>query len=93
MKKYAKLINPIDNVVISLNQIEASESFFVKNKNSETEFISKQSIPFGHKIAICVIPSGGNIIKYGKEIGYATEEIQVGDWVHTHNVKDNYEVK
>jgi altronate dehydratase len=87
------LIDPKDNVVISLSQIEANESFFVKSNNSETEFISKQPVPFGHKIAISSIPTGGKIIKYGKEIGYATNDIHIGDWVHTHNVKDNYEVK
>ena len=41
----------------------------------------------GHKIAICDIPKGTDIIKYGYPIGYATENIKVGDAVHSHNMK------
>lgn len=43
----------------------------------------------GHKYAICDIPKGENIIKYGNPIGYATEDIKKGQHVHTHNVKTN----
>lgn len=43
----------------------------------------------GHKIALCDIKKGENIIKYGYPIGYATENISKGDHVHTHNVKTN----
>ena len=41
----------------------------------------------GHKIAICDIPQGEDIIKYGYPIGYATENIKEGDSVHSHNMK------
>ena len=43
----------------------------------------------GHKYAICDIPSGTDIIKYGNPIGHATEDIVAGELVHTHNVKTN----
>ena len=43
----------------------------------------------GHKYALCDIPKGENIIKYGNPIGHATEDIKRGDHVHTHNVKTN----
>lgn len=43
----------------------------------------------GHKIALEDIKSGENIIKYGYPIGYATEDINAGDHVHTHNIKTN----
>ncbi len=41
----------------------------------------------GHKIAICDIQKGTDIIKYGYPIGYATENIKEGDSVHSHNMK------
>ena len=41
----------------------------------------------GHKIALCDIPEGADIIKYGYPIGYATENIKQGDCVHSHNMK------
>ena len=43
----------------------------------------------GHKIAICDIKKGENVIKYGYPIGHATEDIKAGDSVHTHNTKTN----
>ncbi len=41
----------------------------------------------GHKIAVCDIIKGADIIKYGYPVGYATENIQKGDPVHSHNMK------
>lgn len=41
----------------------------------------------GHKIALCNIEKGADIIKYGYPIGYATEEIKCGENVHSHNMK------
>ena len=43
----------------------------------------------GHKIALCDIKKGENVIKYGYPIGHATEDIKKGDSVHTHNIKTN----
>ncbi|MDZ8120516.1 UxaA family hydrolase [Pontiella agarivorans] len=44
-------------------------------------------IPRGHKTALVPIEKGEAVIKYGFPIGYATETIEAGDWVHDHNVK------
>ena len=41
----------------------------------------------GHKIALCDIPKGADIVKYGYPIGYATENIREGESVHSHNLK------
>ena len=41
----------------------------------------------GHKIALENIEKGADIIKYGYPIGYATERINEGDSVHSHNMK------
>ena len=43
----------------------------------------------GHKYATKYIKKGDNVIKYGSPIGHATEDINVGDHVHSHNVKTN----
>ncbi|MBQ8395815.1 MAG: altronate dehydratase [Oscillospiraceae bacterium] len=43
----------------------------------------------GHKVALCDIKCGENIIKYGFPIGHATADISEGDSVHTHNLKTN----
>lgn len=43
----------------------------------------------GHKYALCDIKKGENVIKYGSPIGHATEDIRMGEHVHTHNLKTN----
>lgn len=45
------------------------------------------SFETGHKIALCNIPEGTDIIKYGYPIGIATEDISEGEAVHSHNMK------
>jgi altronate dehydratase len=93
MKKYAKLINANDNVVTGLSDIKAGEAFFVKTTGTEEKYQANQDVPFGHKIAIADIDKDKSILKYGAVIGVAIQKIAKGDWVHTHNVKDNYEVR
>ena len=46
-----------------------------------------EDIPQGHKFALEKISAGSAVIKYGSPIGYATEDIPAGSWIHTHNMK------
>lgn len=59
------------------------------NKNDNVEVILKDTdeIPAGHKKALRDIKEGELIIKYGSPIGYATSNIEAGEWVHTHNLR------
>jgi len=47
----------------------------------------------GHKVALCDIAAGENVIKYGFPIGHATKDIREGERVHTDNVKTNLKDK
>ncbi|WP_276253917.1 UxaA family hydrolase [Halomontanus rarus] len=44
-----------------------------------------ESVPFGHKVALVDHEPGDEIRKYGEVIGVATESVEPGEWVHTHN--------
>ena len=90
MAKYAKQIAENDNVVTAVADLAAGESATVKYHGGESVYTCNQAVPFGHKIAIVDIPKGEKIIKYGEVIGSALEDIRKGDWVHVHNVKDDY---
>jgi altronate hydrolase len=46
---------------------------------------TKRRIPPGHKIATRTHAAGEAIRRYGQIIGFATEAIAPGDWVHVHN--------
>lgn len=41
----------------------------------------------GHKVALKAISCGDNVIKYGYPIGRASQDISIGEAVHTHNLK------
>lgn len=79
-------LSPIDNVATALSDIPAGEKVEIGSNKMES-LVTKEPIPFGFKVALLLIPAGGDIFKYGNVIGYATEEIYPGRLVHTHNVK------
>ncbi|WP_392560742.1 UxaA family hydrolase [Orbus mooreae] len=84
MKNIIK-INDNDNVIIALENLNKGDSLSINNKLITV----LQDIPSGHKVAIKTISLNENVIKYGFPIGHATTIIQVGEHVHTHNVKTN----
>lgn len=78
-------LNPRDNVVVALQDIAAREKITV----GDEEIVVLEAVKRGHKIAINDIAENNGIIKYGAPIGHATQPIQKGNWVHTHNVATN----
>ncbi len=40
----------------------------------------------GHKFALADLANGERVRRYGQTIGFATQDIQAGDHVHTHNL-------
>jgi altronate dehydratase small subunit len=90
MTKYAKLIDQNDNVITVVADCKAGDEVTVKYHGKEIPYNCNSDIPFGHKIAIKHIKMGGPIIKYGEVIGSAKSDIKPGDWVHIHNVQDDY---
>jgi len=44
-------------------------------------------VHFGHKIALKPLAKGEEVVKYGEVIGVASAGIEVGEWLHTHNVE------
>ncbi len=57
---------------------------FVKIHEKDNVHIDLES---GHKYALCDIDEGEHVIKYGFSIGKATEKIEKGEHVHSHNLK------
>ena len=78
-------IHPKDNVAIALTELIPDEIYEI----GEQSIHVTQNIPAGHKVAIAPINESAAIVKYGSFIGHAVCDIQVGEWVHTHNMKTN----
>ncbi len=85
--KNSMLIEVEDNVAVAIEPIEKGESSMVAGE----VIVANEFIKEGHKIARVDIPKGVEIIKYGVHIGVSTAPIKKGDWVHDHNVYDDFE--
>ncbi|MFD1888472.1 UxaA family hydrolase [Paenibacillus wenxiniae] len=72
-----------DDVVIALRDMEAGDTLLLDDGDilNVTE-----SVPRGHKIAVRQIELGQDVLKYGFSIGRATQLIQPGQWIHSHNL-------
>ncbi len=53
-------------------------------------FATRGQIAPGHKIALTDISHGDQVLKYGQNIGRATQPIRIGDHVHSHNLADHH---
>lgn len=46
----------------------------------------RMPIPRGHKLALHKIAAGTTVVKFGSSIGFATEDIDAGCHIHSHNL-------
>lgn len=76
-------IHENDNVAVALKPIAKGTTLDVAG----TSVTTVEDIPQGHKFAVKPIAKGEAVIKYGFRIGNAQEDIAVGTWIHTHNLK------
>ncbi len=76
-------LNPNDNVAIAKHMLAAGAFLSMSNNNHLT---IRETIPAGHKFALQPIGANNPVLRYGYSIGIATQPIQPGDWVHTHNL-------
>ena len=83
MQNFLK-INDNDNVIVALQTLAQGTEVILEDGRKITANVE---VPAGHKMAIQDIPAGSEVIKYGYRIGNAKEDIGIGDWIHTHNVK------
>jgi altronate dehydratase small subunit len=82
-------IDDSDNVATVTSEVKEGER--VEVLSSEGSVLGSpeviRDVPFGHKIALKSIAQGEEIVKYGEVIGVASARVEVGEWLHTHNVE------
>lgn len=81
------VIQPDDSVCVALRDLAKGDTVEV-NGHCVTV---REDVPFGHKVAVKTVHPGEDVLKYGYSIGAATQKIEPGEWVHTHNVKTKLE--
>ncbi|HEV3301739.1 MAG TPA: altronate dehydratase family protein [Planctomycetaceae bacterium] len=73
-----------DNIAIAKRTIRADTLI---EADAGTAIHVTERVEIGHKVAVVPIALGAAVRKYGQTIGFATADIQPGQWVHTHNVE------
>ena len=76
-------LNSHDNIAIAKHDLDAGIILWMP---AGAVITLRQSIPAGHKFALQAIACGEPVLRYGYSLGNATQAIQPGDWVHTHNL-------
>src|SRR5665213_2201514 len=71
-------LHPTDNVVVAVQGLSPGDIV--------DDVKITRRIPPGHKAAVRLIKKDEPALKFGQIIGFATEDIAPGDWVHEHNI-------
>src|SRR3954469_4015470 len=77
MAAYLRL-HPTDNVVVAVADLSPGDIV--------DDVRITRRIPRGHKAAVRPIAKDTPALKFGQIIGFATQDIAPGDWVHEHNI-------
>lgn len=78
-------IDPRDTVAVCLRLVQTGDEIVLNGQVIR----ALDAIPFGHKIALKAMVPGDPVIKYGEVIGVCTQAVDVGGYVHVHNVDSN----
>jgi (2R)-sulfolactate sulfo-lyase subunit alpha len=78
-----------DHVGVATSDIQPSDTVVgvYMDDDSTIEVPAKRAIPLGHKIAVEPREPQDPVLEYGIQIGIAPDGLEVGDYVHTHNLK------
>jgi hypothetical protein len=77
-------VHPQDNVAVVAADVPAGGAVRL---DDGTSLRAVEVIARGNKVALRPILCGEAVIRYGEEIGRATEDIVAGQHVHTHNMR------
>jgi len=81
-------LHPYDQVAIAKHEIAKETNLWDDRPGADArDLLVRQTIPAGHKIALESIPTGASVLRYGHKIGVASQAIEAGEWVHSHNLE------
>jgi altronate hydrolase len=75
-------LHPGDDVAVARVNLTAGQTV----APAGVSVVLKNDVPAGHKLALHALEPGREIRRYGQVIGLATQAIEPGEWVHTHNL-------
>ncbi len=89
MKKGILLHEADDDVGVAAMDLKAGEIIQAVTLEGEpvTEITLATDVPLSHKVAMRDMEEKKHVVEYGAPIGYASQAIEAGAHVHTHNLK------
>jgi altronate hydrolase len=73
-------LHPGDNIAVARAEVPAGTEVAER-------FTTRAVIPAGHKVALKPILRDQPVLKYDVTIGFASQDIAAGDYVHNHNMR------
>ncbi|HIT42504.1 MAG TPA: UxaA family hydrolase [Candidatus Caccovicinus merdipullorum] len=86
MEINALLMDPKDNVVTCVAQVEAGSQVVYRNGDQLCCLKAEETIPFCHKIALEDLKKGDEVMKYGELIGKTSCDVAKGHWISHENI-------
>ena len=84
MAVLALRVHSRDNVAVVAVAVQAGD---LLRLDDGSEVRAVEAIPRGSKVALGPIACGEAVVRYGEEIGTATQGIAAGEYVHMHNLR------
>lgn len=81
-------LHPSDQVVVVTRPFSKGETLNVRG----SAVVLRDAVPAGHKLAIVPIEKDRPVFKYGWGIGLASQAIEPGEHVHSHNLRCDHQV-
>ena len=83
LKSVAIHLRPTDNIAVAAKPIPGGTEVQLDGRT----IALPGPVRLGHKFAVQPIKEGDPVLKYGQIIGFAGRDIEIGEHVHTQNVK------
>ncbi|GIM28444.1 D-galactarate dehydratase [Clostridium polyendosporum] len=80
------MISEKDSVAVALEELNEGDAAKYKVSDEIREIKIVQNVPIYHKFVIVDVKEGDFVYKYGQVIGKATQDIKIGQHLHTHNI-------
>lgn len=82
----AVLLHKADNVVTVTEPVKKGGQAAYRTENGSGQVEALEDIPIYHKIAVCDLEAGAQVVKYGQIIGAVTEPVEKGKWLSHLNI-------
>ena len=86
MEINALMMDVTDSVVTCMSEVKAGEAVVYRKGEEFGTLTALENIPYCHKIALCDLKKGDQVIKYGESLGEVSQDIPAGHWVADHNL-------